>query len=75
MADFTVGIGCLEIKTAGGRTMKKCEQEVAGHCCLAITYKKYATSRKCEKCCLYCLETCKDICKINLQINEEGAYE
>jgi len=43
--------------------MKKCEQEVAGHCYLAIKYKKYAEVRQCEKCCLYCQNRCDEVCE------------
>lgn len=55
--------------------MKKCEQEIAGHCYMAITYKKYAEVRDCEKCCLKCEEPCGNMCDKALKINMEGAYE
>ena len=38
----------------------KCKYEVAGHCTLAISYKRYATSRSCEKCCLECDKECEE---------------
>jgi hypothetical protein len=38
----------------------KCRYEVAGYCTLAISYKRYATSRECEKCCRKCNKECED---------------
>lgn len=40
----------------------KCEQEASKHCMQAIKYKKYAEIRDCEKCCLYCIKLCDNVC-------------
>ena len=53
----------------------KCEEYVSGYCMQAIKYKKYAKIRRCDKCCLGCMEPCGNICKIALEINEEKAYK
>ncbi|HHV37878.1 MAG TPA: hypothetical protein GXX70_00085 [Tepidimicrobium sp.] len=52
----------------------KCEDKINIYCRQAITYKKYAQYRECNKYCLECLEPCGNICKIALDINEERAY-
>lgn len=53
----------------------KCEDKIDKGCRQAIIYKKYAEIRRCDKCCLECLEPCSNICKIALEINKENAYK
>ena len=40
----------------------KCEEYIAGLCRKAITYKKYAEVRDCNKCCLDCKDKCDNVC-------------
>ncbi len=41
----------------------KCEDKIDKYCRQAITYKKYAETRKCEMCCIDCKNRCKEICE------------
>ena len=53
----------------------KCEDKIGEYCRQAITYRKYAKYRRCNKCCIECLEPCGNICPIAIEINEKKAYE
>ncbi len=53
----------------------RCEEKISQYCRQAITYKKYAQYRDCNKCCLECLEPCGNICDTALTINKEDAYK
>lgn len=48
----------------------KCKERVSKYCRQAITYKKYAEIRKCNKCCIGCLELCGNVCNKALDINK-----
>lgn len=41
----------------------KCEDKVADYCAQAVKYKKYAEIRRCEKCCLECVDICPHLCE------------
>ena len=41
----------------------KCEDKINIYCRQAISYKKYAEYRECNKCCLDCKEKCDQICE------------
>jgi len=53
----------------------KCEDKIEEYCRQAISYRKYAKYRRCNKCCIECLEPCGNICPIAIEINEKKAYE
>ena len=46
----------------------KCEEKVDIYCMQAIKYKKYAEIRRCDKCCIGCLEPCSHLCSKSLEI-------
>ena len=39
-----------------------CEDKIAEYCSQAIKYKKYAEIRRCDKCCLECVDICPQMC-------------
>ena len=49
----------------------KCEEKAAGHCMMAIKYKKYAEYRRCNKCCVGCMELCGNVCEKALDLMKE----
>jgi len=40
----------------------RCAEKVDIYCMQAIKYKKYAEIRRCNKCCIDCLEPCSFLC-------------
>lgn len=40
-----------------------CEEKVSYYCRQAVTYKKYAEMRRCDKCCIECKNHCDYICE------------
>jgi hypothetical protein len=40
----------------------KCEEKVDQYCRQVIKYKKYAEIRRCNKCCIDCLDPCSYLC-------------
>ena len=46
----------------------KCEEKVAQYCRQAIKLQKYAEYRRCNKCCIGCLEPCSHLCSKALEI-------
>jgi len=56
----------------GGTKMKnKCEDKIDKYCRQAIAYKKYAEVRRCDKCCIGCMEPCGNICEKALENMKE----
>lgn len=52
-----------------------CEEKIDQYCRQAVACKKYAEIRRCDKCCIGCMEPCGNICPVALEINEENAYK
>ncbi len=46
----------------------KCEEKIDKYCRQAITYKKYAEVRRCDRCCIGCMELCGNVCDKALEI-------
>lgn len=40
----------------------KCEEKVGQYCRQAVKLQKYAEYRRCNKCCIDCLEPCSYLC-------------
>lgn len=40
----------------------RCAEKVDIYCMQVIKYKKYAEIRRCDKCCIDCLEPCSYLC-------------
>ncbi len=45
-----------------------CKDYISGYCKQAIEYKKYAEYRRCDRCCIDCLEPCSYLCRKALEI-------
>ncbi len=46
----------------------KCEEKVDQYCMQAIQYKRYAKVRRCNKCCIGCMELCGNLCDKALEL-------
>ena len=46
----------------------RCEEKIGAYCRQAVSYKKYAEYRRCDRCCIDCLEPCSYLCSTALRI-------
>ena len=46
----------------------KCTEKIDIYCIQVIKYKKYAEIRRCDKCCIDCLEPCSYLCDKALEL-------
>lgn len=49
----------------------KCEEKVFEYCREKIAYNKVFNNKVCDRCCLYCLDVCPNICKTALSYCKE----
>ena len=49
----------------------RCEERIKEYCRQAVIYKKYADIRRCNKCCIGCMELCGNVCEKALDIMKE----
>lgn len=46
----------------------RCEEKVGQYCRQAVKLEKYVQYRRCNKCCIDCLEPCSYLCRKALEI-------
>lgn len=50
----------------------RCEEKVGQYCIQAVKLQKYAEYRRCNKCCIDCLEPCSYLCDIALELKNNS---
>lgn len=50
----------------------RCEEKVGQYCRQAVKLQKYAEYRRCNKCCIDCLEPCSYLCDIALELKNNS---
>ena len=50
----------------------KCKEKVGQYCRQAVSYKKYAEYRSCDKCCVDCNDPCGNLCDKALEIKNKS---